>query len=72
MAVFDGGLHWTKLSVIFGILIGQIIIFAEVIKVGSNLVSSRKKQREISLTKSLAAIVLTDMCCWIPIGTIGL
>lgn len=68
MAVFIG----LNFLLFFGILIGQIIIFAEVIKVGSNLVSSRKKQREISLTKSLAAIVLTDMCCWIPIGTIGL
>lgn len=68
MAVFIG----LNFLLFVGILIGQIIIFAEVIKVGSNLVSSRKKQREISLTKSLAAIVLTDMCCWIPIGTIGL
>lgn len=67
MAVFIG----LNFLLFVGILIGQVTIFAEVIKVGSNLTSSRKKQREISLTKSLAAIVLTDMCCWIPIGVIG-
>ncbi|XP_061189712.1 G-protein coupled receptor GRL101-like [Saccostrea echinata] len=68
MAVFIG----LNFLLFTGILIGQIAIFVEVIKVGSSVTSSRSKQREISLTKSLAAIVLTDMFCWIPIGTIGL
>ncbi|XP_062571340.1 relaxin receptor 1-like isoform X2 [Saccostrea cucullata] len=68
MAVFIG----LNFLLFLGIFIGQIAIFYEVITVGRSVTCSRSRQRELSLTKSLAAIVLTDICCWIPVGTIGL
>lgn len=54
-----------------GILIGQISIFMEVVKVGKNVRSTKTNQREASLAGTLFAIVLTDVLCWIPIGSIG-
>jgi hypothetical protein len=54
-----------------GILIGQISIFVEVVRVGNNVRSTKTNQREASLAGTLFAIVLTDVLCWIPIGTIG-
>lgn len=54
-----------------GIFVGQISIFLEVVAVGRSIESSKKKERETSLATTLFAIVVTDICCWIPIGTIG-
>ncbi|XP_061189737.1 relaxin receptor 1-like [Saccostrea echinata] len=68
MAVFIG----LNFLLFMGIFIGQIAIFYEVITVGRNVTCSRSRKRELNLTKSLAAIVFTDICCWIPVGTIGL
>ncbi|XP_062599107.1 G-protein coupled receptor GRL101-like [Saccostrea cucullata] len=55
-----------------GILVGQISIFVEVIYVGRNVRSTKTRQREASLAMTLFAIVLTDVFCWIAIGTIGM
>lgn len=58
--------------IFLGILIGQIMIFIEVIKSGKQVRSTVAKQREITLAKRLASIVITDMICWAPIGVIGM
>jgi leucine-rich repeat-containing G protein-coupled receptor 7 len=54
-----------------GIFVGQISIFLSVVSVGRNVDSAKRKEREASLATTLFAIVVTDVCCWIPIGTIG-
>jgi leucine-rich repeat-containing G protein-coupled receptor 8 len=54
-----------------GIFVGQISIFMSVISVGRNIDSAKRKEREASLATTLFAIAFTDVCCWIPIGTIG-
>ncbi|XP_062588314.1 G-protein coupled receptor GRL101-like [Saccostrea cucullata] len=55
-----------------GILVGQIFILVEVIKSGRKIQSTNTKRREISLAKSVGAVVLTDLLCWIPIGIIAM
>lgn len=55
-----------------GILIGQIAIFVEALNVGKVVRTSKIRTREISLAKTLVAIIVTDMLCWIPIGVIGM
>jgi hypothetical protein len=67
MAIFVG----VNFLLFLGILVGQISIFVEVVRVGNNVRSTKTKQREASLAGTLFAIVLTDVFCWIPIGTIG-
>jgi hypothetical protein len=57
--------------IFMGILIGQIMILMEVIKSGKKVRSTVARQREITLAKRLASIVITDMICWAPIGVIG-
>ncbi|XP_062609778.1 uncharacterized protein LOC134271593 [Saccostrea cucullata] len=47
-----------------------ILILVEVIKSGKKIKSTATKRREISLAKSVGAVVLTDLMCWIPIGLI--
>ncbi|XP_062590173.1 G-protein coupled receptor GRL101-like [Saccostrea cucullata] len=54
-----------------GILSGQIAIFVEALKIGKDVRTSKIRDREISLAKTLIAIVITDMFCWIPVGIIG-
>ncbi|XP_062577814.1 uncharacterized protein LOC134239664 [Saccostrea cucullata] len=55
-----------------GILVGQILIFVEVVRSGKSVQSTKTREREASLATTLFAIVLTDVFCWIPIGTIGM
>lgn len=56
-----------------GILLGQFVIFADVVRMGKEVNSHHKTQnsREINLAKTLIAVAVTDMFCWIPIGVIG-
>jgi hypothetical protein len=54
-----------------GILVGQISMFIEVVRSGSKVRSSKQSDREKNMAATVFAIVLTDVCCWIPIGTIG-
>ncbi|XP_048775315.2 G-protein coupled receptor GRL101-like [Ostrea edulis] len=55
-----------------GILIGQISVFVEVLRSGRNVRSSKSMQREKTLAITVLGVVLTDILCWIPIGTIGM
>ncbi|XP_061184857.1 G-protein coupled receptor GRL101-like [Saccostrea echinata] len=55
-----------------GILVGQFMILFEVIKSGRKVQSSGTLQRDIALAKSVCAVVVTDLFCWIPIGIIGM
>nr|XP_034304474.1 G-protein coupled receptor GRL101 [Crassostrea gigas] len=55
-----------------GILIGQIAIFVEALRVGKDVRSAKVRKREISLAKTLIGIIVTDMLCWISIGVIGM
>ncbi|XP_048775314.2 G-protein coupled receptor GRL101-like [Ostrea edulis] len=55
-----------------GILVGQISIFAEVLRSGRSVRSSKSMQREKALAVTVFGVVLTDILCWIPVGTIGM
>ncbi|XP_061170412.1 G-protein coupled receptor GRL101-like [Saccostrea echinata] len=55
-----------------GIVVGQISIFVEVFNVGRSVQSTNTILREVSSAQTLFAIVLTDVSCWILIGTIGM
>ncbi|XP_061171947.1 G-protein coupled receptor GRL101-like [Saccostrea echinata] len=70
MAVFVGA----NFLIFVAILVGQIVIFSDVVNAGKHLQinKSTEKRREIALAKTLIAVAVTDMFCWIPIGVIGL
>ncbi|XP_062602655.1 G-protein coupled receptor GRL101-like [Saccostrea cucullata] len=54
------------------ITVGQFVILFEAVKSGRNSNASNMRRREISLAKTVVAVVLTDLFCWIPIGIIGM
>ncbi|XP_062568633.1 G-protein coupled receptor GRL101-like [Saccostrea cucullata] len=60
--------------IFIAILLGQFVIFTDVIRMGKEVSSKRtsQKKREINLAKTLIMVAVTDMFCWIPIGVIGL
>ncbi|XP_062583972.1 relaxin receptor 2-like [Saccostrea cucullata] len=60
-----------NLMIFIAIVVGQILIFVEVKVIGSALQQDNRK-REIAVLKSLSYVVLSDMCCWIPIILIGI
>ncbi|XP_061196140.1 uncharacterized protein LOC133204428 [Saccostrea echinata] len=60
-----------NLIIFIAIVIGQILIFVEVKVIGGALQQDNRK-REIAVLKSLSYVVLSDMCCWIPIILIGI
>lgn len=55
------------------IFFGQLVIFVSVVRMRENIKSchSTSRRREINLAKTLVAVAITDMFCWIPIGVIG-
>lgn len=59
--------------IFMAILLGQFVIFTDVLRMGKEVSSQRStlKGREINLAKTLIAVAVTDMLCWIPIGVIG-
>jgi hypothetical protein len=59
--------------IFMAILLGQIVIFTDVLRIGKEVKSQRfaQKRREIELAKTLIAVAVTDMFCWIPVGVIG-
>jgi leucine-rich repeat-containing G protein-coupled receptor 7/leucine-rich repeat-containing G protein-coupled receptor 8 len=59
--------------IFMAILLGQFVIFTDVLRMGREIKSQRStlKGREINLAKTLIAVAVTDMLCWIPIGMIG-
>jgi hypothetical protein len=70
MVVFVGA----NFLIFVAILIGQIVIFTNVVKSGKKLKASLQTPRnrnETFMAKILIAIAVTDLLCWIPIGTIG-
>nr|XP_022336076.1 G-protein coupled receptor GRL101-like [Crassostrea virginica] len=69
MIIFVGA----NFIIFIGILLGQFLIFADVVRLGKDLSSQRntKNSQEINLTKTLIAVAITDMLCWIPLGVIG-
>uniref|UniRef100_K1QEI9 G-protein coupled receptors family 1 profile domain-containing protein n=1 Tax=Magallana gigas TaxID=29159 RepID=K1QEI9_MAGGI len=70
MALFVGA----NFLIFIAIFVGQLVIFATVVRMGVNVNSSHSAQRrrEINLAKTLVAVAITDMLCWIPVGVIGL
>ncbi|XP_062570289.1 relaxin receptor 2-like [Saccostrea cucullata] len=58
--------------IFLGIAVGQIVILSEVMKSSRMCNSSNVRRREVALAKSVVAVVLTDLLCWIPIGIIGM
>nr|XP_034311900.1 relaxin receptor 2 [Crassostrea gigas] len=75
--MFSGWEYSTSVFIVFNFLVfiavvlGQILIFAEVKRIGSNVTNDTTK-REIAVFKSLSYVVLSDAFCWIPIVLIGL
>uniref|UniRef100_A0A8W8KN41 Uncharacterized protein n=1 Tax=Magallana gigas TaxID=29159 RepID=A0A8W8KN41_MAGGI len=75
--MFSGWEYSTLVFIVFNLLVfiavvlGQILIFAEVKRIGSNVTNDTTK-REIAVFKSLSYVVLSDAFCWIPIVLIGL
>ncbi|XP_069106644.1 G-protein coupled receptor GRL101-like [Argopecten irradians] len=54
------------------IFIGQICICKCLRKSGRNITSSQSRQRERSVSTTLFFVVMTDFCCWFPIGVMGM
>ncbi|XP_069106692.1 G-protein coupled receptor GRL101-like [Argopecten irradians] len=54
------------------IFIGQICIYKSLRKSGRNITSSQSRQRERSVSTTLFFVVMTDFCCWFPIGVMGI
>ena len=55
-----------------GICVGQIVIFREIKQVrGRVLGSSSTSSNEAAVAKSLFAVVMTDVLCWLPIAILG-
>ncbi|XP_062581982.1 relaxin receptor 2-like [Saccostrea cucullata] len=68
MVIFIG----LNFIIFVGISIGQFLIILEVNKSGKNSQASNCRRREIALAKSVVAVVITDLLCWVPIGIIGM
>jgi hypothetical protein len=70
MAVFVGA----NFLIFVAILIGQVVIFTNVVNSGKNLKASQSSpnRNETFMAKILIAVAVTDLLCWIPVGTIGM
>ncbi|XP_061195208.1 G-protein coupled receptor GRL101-like [Saccostrea echinata] len=68
MVIFIG----FNFTLFLGILFGHFIILFDVLKSGRVIQTSNTHVREITLAKSVVAVVMTDLLCWIPIGIIGM
>ncbi|XP_062592237.1 G-protein coupled receptor GRL101-like [Saccostrea cucullata] len=55
------------------VLLGQILIFMDVVRFEKKACQQwfSPKRTEIHIAKSLMAVALTDVLCWVTIGTIG-
>ena len=60
-------------AIFIGILLGQLVIFLDVVKMGKRIksIGTAQRRREMNLAKTLIAVAVTDLLCWIPIGVIG-
>ncbi|XP_061186290.1 G-protein coupled receptor GRL101-like [Saccostrea echinata] len=68
MVIFVG----LNFLIFVGISIGQFLIVLEVNKSGRKSQASNRRRREIALAKSVVAVVITDLLCWVPVGIIGM
>ncbi|XP_061179593.1 G-protein coupled receptor GRL101-like [Saccostrea echinata] len=71
MIIFVGA----NFVIFIAILFGQFVIFTDVVRMGKKTAlhsCSQQRRREIGLAKTLITVAITDMFCWIPIGSIGL
>ncbi|XP_033753103.1 G-protein coupled receptor GRL101-like [Pecten maximus] len=60
-------------SIIFTIkVVCQICIFKSIRTSGRRVTSSQNRQRETNVAITLFFVVVTDFCCWCPIGIMGL
>jgi hypothetical protein len=59
-----------NLLVFMAVVLGQIMIYVEVKRMG-NAVMNDTKKREVAVIQSLSYVVLSDTLCWIPIILIG-
>ncbi|XP_033753105.1 G-protein coupled receptor GRL101-like [Pecten maximus] len=60
-------------SIIFTIIVVcQICIFKSIRTSGRRVTSSQNRQRETNVAITLFFVVVTDFCCWCPIGIMGL
>ena len=50
--------------------VGQIVIYTAIRKTSASS-GSRNREREMAVARRLFLIVLTDFCCWFPIGLMG-
>ncbi|XP_062576818.1 uncharacterized protein LOC134238715 [Saccostrea cucullata] len=60
-----------NLMIFIAVVVGQSLIFVEV-KVSGSALQKDNRKREMAVLKSLSYVVLSDMCCWIPIILIGI
>lgn len=59
-------------SVLFLIVgCGQVFIFRAIRQAGAAAKTQRREQ-EMAVARSLFVVVLSDFCCWFPIGVMGL
>ncbi|XP_033740292.1 G-protein coupled receptor GRL101-like isoform X1 [Pecten maximus] len=54
------------------ILANQICICKSLRRSGRSIASSQTRQREITVAITLFFVVMTDFCCWGPIGAMGI
>ncbi|XP_069141014.1 G-protein coupled receptor GRL101-like [Argopecten irradians] len=59
-------------SILFAVIfLGQICICKSLRKSGRHITLSQNRQRERSVATTLFFVVMTDFCCWFPIGVMG-
>nr|KAG5687046.1 hypothetical protein BaRGS_002419 [Batillaria attramentaria] len=51
--------------------VGQSLLFRQ-IRSSSKAATQDRQQQEVAIARRLRSIVLTDFCCWFPIGLLGL
>ncbi|XP_060074437.1 relaxin receptor 2-like [Ylistrum balloti] len=58
-------------AVFLVIVIGQISICKSVRESGRRISLPQNRQREMAVVRTLFFVVMTDFCCWFPIGVMG-
>ncbi|XP_033752655.1 G-protein coupled receptor GRL101-like [Pecten maximus] len=53
------------------IFVGQICIFISLKRSGRRMASTQNRKREMTVAITLFFVVLSDFCCWFPIGVMG-
>ncbi|XP_069125523.1 G-protein coupled receptor GRL101-like [Argopecten irradians] len=59
-------------SIFFAVVFaGQICIFVSLKRSGRRMASTQNRQREMTVAVTLFFVVMSDFCCWFPIGIMG-